>query len=264
MKKLLSNIVTVVLAVVAILLVMKLFTTLSNVKILDDTIIINNGNGGVYSGTISVTGSGNVVYSDVVSTDGGVHFLGEVYSNGVKISGNSGNVELKPYYREVLIAVKDSMTAIINCGSVEIKQANDDVCKIIVEGKVENEPEVDAGPGYFELKCAGRVTNMKVDVYLPKAMCNKLKVKTISSDINYENGDVQTLCFETVSGDVCVKNEVPAEIDIETVSGDIYYQSSLNTYVDFDSVSGRCNAGRVIAAQVFLEASTVSGDLKVE
>lgn len=263
MNKWLSNVALVLLVVALICVVGKNVKYSHIIQNGESTHIIHTGKGNVYTGLKingkDVSSVGNGVYS----TGNGLVVLGEVYSNGSKISINSGNSELQSYNRNFSVNFDDSLTFITNFGPVNIKPAKGEECTINIEGEVEHEPKLTTNFGFVELEFEGRMDDISIDIYIPKKMSRKLKVENVSGDIDYSAGWVQNLRFKTVSGDVYIKNEVPAEIDVDTVSGDINYQSPLKTSVEFDSVSGRCNTREKNDAQVYIEASTVSGDLMV-
>lgn len=95
-----------------------------------------------------------------------------------------------------------------------------------------------------------------------QALRTEASVVTVSGDVEVERVDAP-LTVRTVSGDVEL-GRVPAVVTVQTTSGDVTLRAVAGGEVRIQTVSGDARVGVVEGVAVWLDASSVSGDLRSE
>lgn len=100
----------------------------------------------------------------------------------------------------------------------------------------------------------------RIEVQIPKAYQNTLKVKTTSGDIELTSISLEELDLHSTSGDIIVNGVIESpKINIETVSGEIEVDSIQTKEGYVKTVSGDIKANRLVADTI--KTTTVSGDV---
>lgn len=99
------------------------------------------------------------------------------------------------------------------------------------------------------------------DVYA-QALRTDASVVTVSGDVEVERTDAP-LTVRTVSGDVQI-GRVPAAVTVQTTSGDVTLEDVEGGEIRIQTVSGDARVGVVEGVAVWMDAASVSGDLRSE
>ena len=96
------------------------------------------------------------------------------------------------------------------------------------------------------------VSNLFLDVYIPKEFSQEVNTASISGDINIEDIIGEKIILKTTSGDLAVKSTEAVEIQADSISGD----------VNFDKVEGALKITS-ISGEVNADMTTLSGDVAI-
>jgi DUF4097 and DUF4098 domain-containing protein YvlB len=126
--------------------------------------------------------------------------------------------------------------------------------------------KIDANTASADVEARGRLGDVSVDSasgdVILGAVDGRVDVNTASGDVRVEfaGGDVRV---NSASGDVRVET---AEHDakIRTASGDIEIKSALQGKIDIQSASGDVEVGIRQGSKVYIDASSMSGDMSSE
>jgi DUF4097 and DUF4098 domain-containing protein YvlB len=125
---------------------------------------------------------------------------------------------------------------------------------------------IDAHSASGDIEATGRVGDVSVDsasgdVTLA-AVDGRIDVNTASGDVrvDFAGDDVRV---NSASGDVTI-GESEHDAKIRTASGDIRIRSALQGKIDINSASGDVEVGIRRGSKVFIDASSMSGDMSSE
>ena len=165
-------------------------------------------------------------------------------------------------------------------GPIQITWGGDFECRIVCPPGT----DLDFAGGSTDLRAEGELGEVSVrtasgDVQLGSTL-GELQVKTASGDISVGavavdaslvtvSGDLRVdrleapLTARSVSGDVTV-GAVVGELGLSTTSGDVDLKSVVNGDVRVQTVSGDVRIGIARGTRVWIDAASVSGDLRSE
>jgi DUF4097 and DUF4098 domain-containing protein YvlB len=125
---------------------------------------------------------------------------------------------------------------------------------------------LDANVASADVEGRGRFAGVEVnsasgDVRVEK-VDGRLKVNTASGDVEVEQvvGEVKV---NSASGDVTI-GETEGDTKIRTASGDVQIRSAVSGKIDTNSASGDVEVGIRRGSSVFIDASSMSGDMTSE
>jgi DUF4097 and DUF4098 domain-containing protein YvlB len=125
---------------------------------------------------------------------------------------------------------------------------------------------VDANVASADVEGSGRLGNVSVDTASGDvrlaAVDGRLEVNTASGDlrVDFVAEDVRV---NSASGDITV-GEAEHDAKIRTASGDIVIRSAVRGKIDITSASGDVEVGIRRGSEVFIDASSMSGDMSSE
>ena len=165
-------------------------------------------------------------------------------------------------------------------GPIQITWGGDFECRVVCPPGT----DLDLAGGSTDLRAEGELGEVSVrtasgDVQLGSTL-GELQVKTASGDISVGavgadaslvtvSGDLRVdrldapLTARSVSGDVTV-GAVVGELGLSTTSGDVDLKSVVNGDVRVQTVSGDVRIGIARGTRVWIDAASVSGDLRSE
>jgi len=126
--------------------------------------------------------------------------------------------------------------------------------------------QVDANSASADIRGEGRFGDVEVDTASGDVWFESVDGKF---EVNSASGDVQVdfvgddLRVNSASGDVVI-GEAEHDAKIRTASGDIVIKSAVRGKIDITSASGDVEVGIRPGSKVFIDASSMSGDMSSE
>lgn len=162
-------------------------------------------------------------------------------------------------------------------GDVDINYYDGDKITVTESGKSKNKMTCDIDDGELEIdefsysKNFGNMSTKDLTIQLPQGFSLKdLEINAVSSNIEINDIDADSVEFETVSGNISVTfGSQPGVIDCESVSGDvnILLPKDVTGYsIRDDSVSGKviCNSKNYGDGSTRINLESVSGNYTID
>lgn len=155
-----------------------------------------------------------------------------------------------------------NLDIISDTSNIIIKKNESNVIKVSIYGRKNDDYKVEIKDDYLYIDndkkinfCIGFCPNTKIEVLLPEKEYNKLKIKTISGDIDTSNISSNDITVSSTSGEIKINKSSTAAI--KTISGDIVF-IELND-AEISTTSGEIKGDTVDK----ITAKTISGDIEI-
>ncbi len=144
-----------------------------------------------------------------------------------------------------------------------IKKTESDAIKVSIYGRKNDDYKVKIKDNYLYINndkkidfCIGFCPNTKIEVLLPEKEYNKLKLRTVSGDINVDEISFNDITTNSTSGDIKINKALNATI--KTISGDVEFNEL--GILEINTTSGEITGD--ITDKI--TARTISGDIKID